>query len=239
MKRFCLLVVLCVATAMLSACGAQKLRPEVSTSLCRGNVGTLYHMNDKKIKYNELVYRVLWNEEREQEAAFTGFWDIDTDLSVRYSDALAGYGIKSRPVRQLLAEESDYNALVKCIYQTYKPDGTLQPFQLSPEVSQKFRDMGLDYLVIIDSDWFFCRVNAMFSSVLVYIPSSLIVYDIKSDKEEYRESFSVGGGNIGYQKSPREIEDNGLKILKESTYKWLQTSTRKWLPEALSLTPKS
>jgi hypothetical protein len=239
MKRFNLLTILCALTVLLSACGTQKLRPEVSSKLRNGNVATMYYMESKKIKYHELVYKVLWNEEREQDAVFEGFWDIDKDLSERYSEALVGHGIKSRPIQALLPEESEYKALVKSLVQTYQADGTVQPLRLSQGVSKKLKGMGLDYLVIIDSDWFYGDVNPMFSSVLVYIPSFIIVYDINGDKEEYREVFGVGSGSIDYEKSPREIEDNGLRKLKDATYEWLQTSTGKRLPEALSLTPQT
>lgn len=235
MKRFHLLVILCVFPVILSGCGLKKLRPEVGSKLRSGNVATMFYMETKKIKYEEMVYKVLWNEERKQDATFTGFWDIDKDLSEKYSEALVGYGIKSRPVQQLLPDKSDYNALESCIAGTRKEDGMNRPLQLSPELSHKLRDMGLDFLVVIRSAYFYGKATSMFSFLSVNVPSIIIVYDINDDKEEYSELFYVGGGNIAYDKSPREIENNGLKMLKEATYKWLQTSTQKRLPEALSL----
>ncbi len=239
MKRFHLLAFFCVFTMMLSACATQRLRPEVGNRIRTGDVATIFYMESKKIKYAEMVYKVFWNEDRRQDATFKGIWDIDQDLSERYSQALVGYGVKSRPVQHLLPEKSDYNALVDCIVKTRKADGMDQPLQLTPEVSRKLRGMGLDFLVVIRSAYYYGSTTSMFSVLSVHVPSILIVYDINSGQEEYREPFFVGTGNISYEKSPREIEDNGLKKLKEATYKWLRISIQKPLPDALLLTPEA
>lgn len=236
MKKIQGIILLGLIILLFTACATPQLRPDVTTGIRSGNVATMYFMEKKVIEYEEMVYKVLWNEIRTQNANFSGMWDIDRDLTEKYSAALVGHGVKSRPVQQIFPDDASYGALVQCVAKTRKTDGTNQPLELSPEVTAKLKSAGIDFLIVIRTLRYYATTTSMMNILSVHMsPSAIIIYDVKGGKEEYNEFFYVGVGNIRYEKSPREIEKNGLEILKKSTYEWLEGSMQKALPQTLLL----
>jgi hypothetical protein len=222
---------------LLTSCAGQTLQPETSAKLQSGNVATMYFMNNKKIKYNEMVYKVFWNETRQQEASFSTLWDIDKDLSAKYSKALIGCGVNSRSAPQLLSDDADYQALATCIANTRrKEDGKYPPLELSSKVSEKLNELGIDLLLVIRTTCFVGTTTSMFDLLSVHMPSIIVVYDVNSGMEVFSNLFYVGSGNIRYEKSPREIEKDNLKMLKEATYGWIEAKAQKSLSKSLQLT---
>jgi hypothetical protein len=228
------LITLFAVLAVLTGCASTNLRPEVGSKLKSGNVAAMFYMEHKKINYNEMVYKVLWNENREQDATFKGFWDIDRDLSNSLANEMGKIGISTKSVNQLLLDGDDFDALNSCITGTRGPDGANRPLALTPGLQKQFKDLGVDYLVVMRTAYFITQAVSMFKTITVQMPSILIVYDINNGKEEYSEYFPLGGGHK-YEKSPREIEENGLKQLKELANQWIATAVAERFPKTMSL----
>ncbi|MCP4745649.1 MAG: hypothetical protein GY874_05830 [Desulfobacteraceae bacterium] len=229
-----LLITFCAVLVVLTACASTNLRPEVGTKLKSGNVAAMFYMDHKTIDYDELVYKVLWNEKRQQLATFGSFWDIDKDLSNTLANTMGKIGISTKSVNQLLFDEDDYNALRLCIVDNKGPDGKNWPLTLTPGLQKQFKDLDVDYLVVLRTVSFSAEVNSMFKHILMRMPSILIIYDINNGKEEYRELFGMGGGHK-YNKSARELEEDGLKQLKKLANQWIATAVEKQFPKTLSL----
>lgn len=61
---------------------------------------------DKKIHYEEMVYKVLYNETRTQQAVFEDFWDIDKAHTDLLTLALKNLDLDASPGLTALSEET-------------------------------------------------------------------------------------------------------------------------------------
>lgn len=103
-------ILLGLVYVLLTGCAVQPLTAQKSQDMRNGNIAVGYLQLEKRIEYNELVYKVLWNEQRSQTAVFEGIWDIDANLSERLSAQLNEQGLTTpvgiqRPGAERLSED--------------------------------------------------------------------------------------------------------------------------------------
>jgi hypothetical protein len=225
---------LLLAALLAMACTPVVLRPEVGAALRAGQVGVMVYMDQKTIEYNEKVYKVLWNEDRRQEAVFSGFWDIDRDMTEELARDLQGIGVRAVAVNKALPE-SDFTALSTAMASA-PPLGDLRPLTLPSPVQEALATAKLDYLIVLRSTHFLVLTGFITKIDSVVMPSTLFVYDARKAKTEYQEPFPIAG-ILGFEESPRDIEKNGLARLKQGAHGWLEKAAQHTMREALSFDP--
>lgn len=218
----------------LTGCATPALRPEVATDFLQSKVAAMVYLENKTIEYNEIVYKVLWNENRQNVSDFTGLWDVDAELTTQLAGDMAALNLAVMPVRAILADEPSYAALVQSIKATRGPDARNVPLQLDAATLARFQKAGINYLVVVRAAGFNISTTTMNSSGGLNLPAILFVYDIKAGKEEYREMM-FSGEYVKWGKSPRNIESSGMAILKEAARKMLKTSVEKHFPKVIGL----
>jgi hypothetical protein len=213
----------------LTACGGPSLRPEVGARLKAGKVAAAVYMEDKSIDYNELVYKVMWNQEHHQRVTFAGLWDVDTDLTEKFAKALQGIGLSTVPANKVLSG-IDFKVLIDALAAT-----RAGPLELSSDTREQLRKAGVDYFIALRAAHFTVQTGSFwFGNLGLSMPSLLVVYDVKGAQEEHRDLFSIGR-NMSYENSPRDIEQNGLAQLREAMYSSMETTVTDRMPDVLSL----
>lgn len=232
MKRlFSLFLIVSLTTGCAST---SKLAPEVATELSTSNVAAAFYLEGKKINYNEMVYKVLWNETRAQESVFEGSWDVDSDVTSTFSDGLTSIGLASRPIFKALPEGL-HDEFVQSVLNTRGADGYNVPMSMDPAVRDALLASNVDFVVLLRGASFQAEKYSGFKPQFS-IPSLLIVYDVRRNTQQYDGLFHLGGP-IAVEESPREVEANGLAKLKTATRQWIHTATAARMPEALGLAP--
>lgn len=219
----------------LTGCATPALRPEVSLDLQQSKLAGVFYLEKKTIEYNEMVYKVLWNENRKHVSDFNGLWDIDAEMTEQLAKDMAGLHLDAKPIRAILSEDASYNDLVKAIQGTRGPDNTNVPLQLGDSTLAKLRKAGIGYLLVVRAAGFNISTTTMNSSGALNLPSILFVYDIKQGKEEYRE-LMFSGEFVKWGKTPRNIESNDMSILKDASKKMLKVSVENHFPKVLGVT---
>lgn len=210
-----------------------KLTPEVASALQNGNVAAAFYVEGKKIIYNEMVYKVLWNENRSQESVFEGSWDVDQDLTATFSNSLSAVGLAAQPADMILLEAALAESFEQSILNTRDSTGMNTALSLNDDVKRAFQQAGVDHLILLRAAHFSVQKYSGFSPQFS-LRSVLIVFDVRSGQQLYMEPFGLGG-KIAVDKSPREVEANGLAKLKAASREWVDVATTSRLPDALGL----
>ncbi len=220
---------------VLAGCAATSpIKPEVSNNLRSNKIAAAFYMVNKSISYNELLFKVLWNETRTQVSKFEGFWDIDKDLCQVLVKEMTKHHLNTIPIHDVLTDPPAYTAFADAIRKPVWNEGERVPLQLDEIVINHLRESGIRYIVAIRSAHFYLDTTPMNSSGPMYIPSDLRVYDIQNAEEVYGINYPIGG-RIEWGKTVRNIESNSLAILKESSREWVRLSAEKDLPNVLGL----
>ena len=102
MKKLFQLALLC---AILAGCATtpNKIRAldgaDISP-LKTERVAVSYKLVDKRINYNEVLYRVLWLENKSSSQDFSGIWSADEDLTSYAMERLRAQGLKADSIYQ-------------------------------------------------------------------------------------------------------------------------------------------
>lgn len=224
---------LLVAFFTLTGCAMPVLRPEVATDLRQSKLAAAVVLESKTIVYNEMVYKVLWNENRQNITHFDGIWDADRAMSEQLASDMTALGLQAQPVRSVLASDADYAALESAI----KAAGTgpEAPMQLDEATLGKFRKAGIGYLVVLRGAGFNLSTTTMNSSGGLNLPAMLFIYDIRQNRQEYRESM-FSSAWVTWGKTPRNIEAKGMAIVKEAASTMIKNSVDNNMPKIFGLT---
>lgn len=232
MKRlFTLLLVVSLAAGCATA---PKLSSEIASEMSRSNIAAAFYLEGKKINYNEMVYKVLWNETRSQESVFEGSWDVDRDVTATFSDSLHSIGLDSRSMFDVLPDELR-DEFVQTVLNTHGVDGADVSMKMNPAVRDALLQQNVDYLVLMRGAHYNVQKISGFAPQF-RIPTRLIVYDVRRNVQQYGGYMNMGGP-IEVEESPREVEKNGLAKLKSATHGWVRSVTSDYLPGALGLNP--
>ena len=232
MKKFFSAILL---TFILAGCAAAPpLKPEVSDNLRSSTIAAAFYMVNKSISYNEMVYKVLWNETRSQTSTFEGIWDVDKDLCRVMTEEMMNQHLNTIPIDEVLTDEAIYNDFADAMRAPVWVDSKRAPLKLSANVVRKLKQSGIGYVVAVRSVHFYLSTTSMNSFGPMAVPSDLRVYDVNNGEEVYGVNYPMGG-RIDWGKSVRNIESNNLATLKEASRKWVRLSTEKELPKRLGL----
>lgn len=83
-----------------------------------GHVATSYYMLHKTVNYSEVLYRVLWVENRSSSMDFSGIWKPDNELSVLVNKQLTKRGINATEISDFI----DKNKLNEYYYSQISTD---------------------------------------------------------------------------------------------------------------------
>lgn len=228
-------LIILLSSAVFAGCATTTIAPNTSSSIQQGKIATAAYVVDKKIAYEELVYKVLYNETRSQQAVFDGFWDIDKAHSERLTSALAKLELSASPASTALSEETyaQFEQTIKQSLESAKQNKP-EPFQLEDITRSSLMEAGYDYLVLLRTANIFVSTTSMVDSATIMLPSVLIVLDLEANREEYNEFFLVQG-YVDYDESVRELEDNNLALIKEATQQQLEDGLEKRLADILAI----
>lgn len=232
MKFFKLCALISVAI-IFSGCATAPIGKDVSQALRSSKVAVVYAQLNKKIHYEELVYKVLYNETRTQDVSFDGLWDIDSELSNFMAPKVSELGLKVVSIYDFAPKETVldlHRTLSENLLKALTEKSGLIPLVLSENLRSKLLENGIDYLIVIDSNNI--RVYTQIGVKQGSLRTSMYVQDVRSNEQKYYCYFPVGG-NLKVNKSVREIEDNNLAGLKKAMKEWLEASISKDMPKRL------
>lgn len=224
-----------LASVLAGCASTPKLAPEVAGELEDGTIAAAFYVEGKKIVYDELVYKVLWNENRSQESVFEGSWDVDHDVTATFSRSLGDVGLSAQSVASVLTDKAAYAEFEQSILNTRGADNLNVPMAMNDALRNDFIDAGIDYVMLLRAAHYSVQKVSGFSPQFG-LPTLLIVYDVRRNEQVYNGIFPLGG-KIAVEESPREVEANGLAKLKTATHEWVAAATTTRLPETLGLTP--
>lgn len=228
------LVLLGLALLMAGCAGNVKpLVPETAADLRASKVALAYIYPEKQLNYNELVYKVLWNENHSNTVSFKGLWDIDRDLSRRYLENFQHLGMDIVSAQEILAP-APYQHLAEALAD-YKAQPDAPPFALNPALQQALRDQGVKYLILIRQGPLVLQAFTAFKNVSVRAMNSVRVYDTHASAPSYDGSAYMWL-KYDIQESPRELENNRLAPLKQLMADGVDAQFREdQLPKAMGL----
>lgn len=227
--------VVLLSSIFFAGCASTTLAPETSSGIQQGKIATAAYTVDKKIHYEEMVYKVLYNETRTQEAVFEDFWDIDkahTDLLTQALnnldlDASAGLTALSEETRAQL--EKNIELSLEAAKQ-----GEPEPFKLENTTRSTLMGAGYDYLVLLRTSNIMVTTTSMIDSATIWLPSSLIVLDLEENGQAYNEALIIQS-LANYEESVRELEDNNLALIQKATQKQLAEGLEKRMADILAI----
>lgn len=222
------LIALLIVSALFFGCAASPtLSPDVTQSLKGSKLAVVYAQSEKRIHYNELVYKVLWNETRTKDVSFNGLWDIDTDLTSYMAPKVCDLGLKAVSLYDVVSEEE-----VKELHEGLMGKGRQEALVLSDNLRAKLMDEGVDYLLTLNSDYIY--VYTQIGVKQGHARAWMYVQDVRSNEQKYA-SFFPCGGNFKVRENVREIENDNLAGLKGHMKEWLDLSIQKHMPKKLGL----
>lgn len=218
---------------LIAGCASTtKLSPEIAADIQQAKVAAAFYMEGKKINYDEMVYKVLWNENRSQQSVFEGSWDVDREVTSTFSNSLQSIGFAAEPMHQVL-DNSLYSEFEQAILNTRGSDGMNVSMNLSSELRDTLLEGNIGYVVLLRAAHYQVQKVSGFKPQFS-MPSMLMVYDVARNEQSYNGMFPVGGA-VAVEKSPREVEANNLAKLKTATHEWVDQATTTRLPDALGL----
>ncbi|MBN8240687.1 hypothetical protein JF541_16120 [Marinobacter hydrocarbonoclasticus] len=228
-------LVVLLFSIVFAGCASTTLAPETSAGIQQGKVASAAYTVDKKIVYEEMVYKVLYNETVTQQAMFENFWDIDKAHTDRLTSALKNLDLNATPTSKTLSEEAQLQLeqTIKHSLESAK-QGEPGPFELEDTTRSSLRDAGYNYLVLLRTSNILVTTTSMIDSATIWLPSVLIVVDLEADREAYNELFLFQGFS-DYEDSVRQLEENSLALIKEATQQRLEDGLEKRMADILSI----
>ncbi len=227
MKLFKFLVLLIVSALFFGCAASPKLSPDVTQSLKGSKLAVAYAQTEKRIHYNELVYKVFWNETRTKDVSYNGLWDIDTDLTSYMAPKVCDLGLKAVSIYDVVPEEN-----IKELHESLMAKPREEELVLSDGLRAKLMDEGIDYLLMLRNDHI--GVYTQIGLKQGQAHAMMYVQDVRSNEQKYAGFFPCGG-NFKVEKNVREIENNNLAGLKDHMKEWLDVSIQKHMPKQLGL----
>lgn len=227
--------VVLLSSIFFAGCASTTLAPETSSGIQQGKVATAAYTVDKTIHYEEMVYKVLYNETRTQQAVFEDFWDIDMAHTDLLTLALNNLDLDASPSSAALSEETQaqLEKNIKLSLETAR-EGEPEPFKLENTTRSNLVDAGYDYLVLLQTSNIMVKTTSMIDSATIWLPSSLIVLDLEENRQAYNEAFIIQS-LASYEESVRELEDNNLALIREATQKQLAEGLEKRMADILAI----
>lgn len=227
MKPIQYICLLCMVAFFSGCATAPILSKDVSQDLRGSKVAVAYAQLNKKIHYQELVYKVLWNETRTHDVSFDGLWDIDSELSAYMASRVTQIGLNAVSVYDVASKDSMME-----LHQTLLSKQYSDPLKLSDALRDNLLQNNIDYLIVVDSDYIsvYAQIGVKQGSAL----ADIYLQNVRSNEQKYFSGMGVGG-KLKVEKKAREIEDNNLQGLKESLKEWLALSISKGMPKQLGL----
>lgn len=209
MFRQCTLALL--ALTLIGCATAPKMDPASVTELRANDVAVAFVYPDKKIDYNELVYKVLWNENVATTANFNGMWDIDGDLTTQFTQQFQQAGLNAVAIHSVL-DENGYKRLSEelAAYQPNPQQGMV--YSVHNDVRQALLDKGVEYLITLRGTKIFVQAQRGFNPNIT-LAYHVDVVDLRNNSSKY-SGTNWAGARPDVDKSAREIEDNGLAKLR-------------------------
>lgn len=201
---------LLACAAGLAACSAPQVTPQTANSLQKEKTAVVVAFDRKSIKYDEMVYKVVYNETNTHFGTFEGIWDVDHDFEVRISEALTKLGVPNELAAPALEEVplKDLRAALGAVNLDEK-------LQMPADVKQGLVAKGFRYVTAMRSPGFFVQANSFTPSLCQVIYGAwIVIYDLKTDTQEYVDHVAMMG-NITIEESPREVEANNLALIKQ------------------------
>lgn len=228
-------LVVLLSSVVFAGCASTTIAPDTSSSIQQGRIATAAYTVEKRILYEELVYKVLYNETRSQQAVFDDFWDIDRAHGERLTSALDKLELSATPASTALSEETyaQFEQTIRQSQESAKRDKP-EPFKLEEITRSSLMEAGYDYLVLLRTAHIFVNTTSLMDSATIMVPSVLIVLDLEANREEYNEYFLLQGF-VEYEESVRELEDNNLALIKEATQQRLEEGLEKRLADILAI----
>lgn len=227
--------VVLLSSIFFAGCASTTLAPETSSGIQKGKVATAAYTVDKKIHYEEMVYKVLYNETRTQQAVFEDFWDIDKAHTDLLTLALKNLDLDASPGLTALSEETraQLEKNIKLSLEAAKQGGP-EPFKLENTTRSTLIGAGYDYLVLLRTSNIMVTTTSMIDSATVWLPSSLIVLDLEENRQAYNEALIIQS-LASYEESVRELEDNDLALIRKATQKQLAEGLEKRMGDILAI----
>ncbi|MBR9883404.1 MAG: hypothetical protein GYB21_06990 [Oceanospirillales bacterium] len=221
-SRIKLTVVMLVCGLIVGCAGEIKpMSADDVASLSDKKAAVAYFYADKKINYNELVYKVLWNEYRTNSVSFLGLWDIESDLSSRFQTGFHQMGIRDSALARELLTEDQFAILQEDVYtylrgtqEAIKKGTDVPSLKLSNSYLEALRKKGVDHLILVDQRPLNIEVYSLMNDMYLRSFADIKVFDTADGRVAFDGGVLISFGH-DYEESPREIESNGLKILKE------------------------
>lgn len=233
------LLAIAALALLLSGCVGMETKPMEATDIegfKAGRSAMAFVYPEKRLSYQEEVYKVFYIETRGITSEFAGMWDIDRDLSHDFARGFQGRSIDTTPIDELLTPEQQ-KALQgqMAAYRASDPDQGITPFSVPQELRQALLDQGIDYLISARGLNIHITAYSLTGLSLVYFPYALTVTDLRTNQPLFNSIESLNTG-YDFEDSAREIEQNGLKGLREL----FDASTKatfgdKFLPKTLGL----
>jgi hypothetical protein len=101
---------------------------------------------DQRVMYSELIYKVLWNETRRQDASFGGLWDVDDELTKVVATRLHDLSIRAFDWGDAVAAD-DRTAALQTLCPSVDPDQTNAP-PLDGELQRALRAHGASHFIL-------------------------------------------------------------------------------------------
>ena len=231
-SRTCTAVLVALIGWISSGCATPRLEPSVSERFRAKDMAAAVVLLDKSIQYNEMVYKVLWNETRTHTSQFDGFWDADKTLTDAMVESMGEVGMRTRPVSSVLRPKQ-YAQFVSALKSTKNPDGTYAPLTLDQKTRTSLKKAGIGSVAVVRSANFMISTTVFNKSGLMHLPSVLLVYDVDTGKQEYAHVFPVAGG-VKWGESVRDIESNNLQSLREASPAWIENSVKRQMPRVFN-----
>jgi hypothetical protein len=216
-----------IALLFLAGCGVTPVKNDLSQELKASNIAVAYYMTEKKVTYSELVYKVLWNQTETQEAEFGSLWDIDREVSRRIAGTLANENLMSAPIQDILKSTLDYKNFETSLRNNPPDfDTSRKPFSLDDQTSEALKKANIRYLILERSPKLVIQVcmGDAVAKVRGSSASILTVYDVNEKKQVYDTVHFFALASPINANNRQEVENDDLKVLKESAYQWINNS---------------
>ncbi len=221
----------CVLTFTLTlvSCGANQVPPKTVQGLQREKTVTVVAFDRKSINYDEMVYKVVYNETNTHVGSFEGIWDVDGDFDERWSQTLSKIGVQNQVAAEVLGDEAVLAHLREALGTVSLDDKLVVPADVKTALTTK----GVRYIAGMRSPGFFIQANSFTPSLCQVIYGAwLVIYDLETNTQEFVEHATMMG-NVTIDESPREVEAKNLALLKQHSAQLFEDVVPPLMREAL------
>ncbi|MES9902411.1 MAG: hypothetical protein ABW168_06980 [Sedimenticola sp.] len=210
----------------LSGCASvpkETLEQSSADEMRANDIVVAFSYPSKKINYSEMVYKVLWNETHTSDASFKGIWDIDRDLSHQFSQQFQNQGLRAVSIDEVL-NGNEYEKYSDLMATSIINAQESEKFKLDEKLRSSLVEKGYEYLIALRGLIIQAQVYSLFSpDPYVNLSYRMRVINLKNNSVEYTNVFMLRT-YPDVVKSPREIEDNKLAILRAELSKSIRAS---------------